>query len=181
MRELTTKFINERNGFETQIRNLKLKILEQENKFAMLVKENDRKEHELNENLSEIEAWRGRYANMEKNHNIHIEELDIQFENNKKSELEMVARELTSKHNTERSQLENQIKQLKNKNFDLDNKTSLLTNEVGKLNQSVMEKLTDVDIWKGKYQQLEKQHALQIEDINHQNEVLKKSELVNIN
>ena len=178
MRELTTKFISERNGFENQIRTLKFKILEQENKFAMLTNEIDRKEHELNEGLSEIEAWRGRYANMEKNHGTHIEELDIQFDNNKKSELEMVTRELTSRYNTEKLQLENQIRQLKNKNIDLDNKTNFLTNELEKLNQLLMEKMSDVDAWKGKYQQLEKRHVLQIEDIDHQNEVLKKYEIV---
>ena len=178
MRELTAKFIGERNGLENQIRNLKSKILEHENKYTILTNEIARKEYELNQDSCEIEAWRGRYSNLEKNHSMYIEELEMQFDSNKKFELEMIIRELTSKHHTEKLHFENQIKLLKNKNFDAENKINLLTNEVEKLNNSLMEKLGEIDAWKGKYQQLEKQFALQIQDINHQNEVIKKSEFV---
>ena len=134
----------------------------------------------MKEKIEEIENWKSRNGMLEKNNQLQIDELTVQLENKKKSEVDMNVREVSAKFNLETSSLENQLKIHKQKISDLENKCIILGAEIERLVQLNLERMNEVDSWKIKYGNLDKNTVLRMEELTIHYEIQKKNEMVHL-
>jgi len=173
------KMQDDRVMYETQIKNCKQKINDYENRLANSAADLERLNHQLEDKSSEADAWRTRHVNLEKAKTIELDEQAIHHEHEKKAALGRELGDQGLKHAVEKAQLELKIKDFKQKNIDLENRTGYLAMEVERLNRQLEEMTKDMDMLRGRYAQLEQEKDNEIDDLLDQCDDMKKQCLIN--
>ena len=126
----------------------------------------------------EIELWKGKMASLERVKAQELEEARQRGEIEKKAALDNKAAELNNKFKADKAQLEGKIKDLRQKNIDLENKMTYMKVEMERLNALYDDRTKEVDAWKDKYAQLENSRFIEVEEVRTQFETLKRNSLV---
>ena len=90
LRAITEQFNNERSQYEVRMKDVRLKIVDYENKFTYLSVEIDRLNALYEEKLKENESWRQRYQNLEHSNFAEFEEVRIQIESLKRNSMVII-------------------------------------------------------------------------------------------
>lgn len=132
----------------------------------------------LKDKTGEIELWKGKLATFERVKAQELEELRQRAELEKKVAIDAKVAEATNKFKTEKAQLEAKVKELRQKNIELENKMTYIKVEMDRLTTLYEDRTREVDAWKEKYAQLENSRFIEVEEVRTQFETLKRSSLV---
>ena len=151
-RELIAKFNSEKTPLENMLKTLKQRVLELENQATYLSVELERVNHKAAELEAESENWKSKYERLEEERTTQIEEITMEFEGYKRAHFQ--ASELEIKFNAERTSFQTEIMQLKQKIVDYENNIRNLKNENSSLQELSVERMREIENWRGKLQQL---------------------------
>jgi chromosome segregation ATPase len=174
---LTSKFLSERSELENQIRQLKGTLQEYEKHSSGFSFEIEKSNSEKKALLQEIEIWKSNIANLEKANAIKIKDLESQFESRRKYELEISLRESESKWGSEKATYDASVKLFKQKITEYENRITILTQEVDRQSKIGIDRMNEIESWKLKYAQLEKNVNIHLEEIKLQWEGQKQKDL----
>ena len=146
--------------------------------MILLTNEIERLHAALKDKGQEIELWKGKLATLERVKDQEMEEARQRAEIEKKMAVDDKIVELTNKFKVEKTQLEAKIKDLRQKNIELENKMTYFKVEIDRLNTLYDDRTREVETWKEKYAQLENSRFIEIEEVRTQFETLKRSSMV---
>lgn len=176
--DLSNRFAQEKQDYENQLRAFGQQIFEYENKVILLTNETERLHAALKDKAQEIELWKGKLATLERVKAQEMEEARQRAEIERKAAVDAKVAEMTNKFKTEKGQLEGKIKDLRQRNIELENKMTYIKVETERLGTLYDDRTKEVEGWKEKYAQLENSRFIEIEEVRTQFETLKRSSLV---
>jgi hypothetical protein len=141
LRDLNGRFGQERSEYENQIRNLRQKMMELENKIALLSGELDRLS---NEN----EQWKAKSVAQEQQRIRDMEIQKKQLEQAAQIRLEQELSQASIRFATEKQQLEAKNKDTRQKIIDAENKLTYMAVEIERLNTLYEETKKELEVWK---------------------------------
>ena len=177
MKDLSTKFINERHQLENQIRQCTSKIGEYQHENSVLRADNEKLATDIFNRQNEINAWKERLASLEKQQQSRIEQLTLEYEAKKKYEIEMALHDRESRFVGDKSNLETTNKLLKQKNIEYENKMTGLFQEITRLSKLNEDRINEIESWKVKYLEFEKNVNFHLEDIRNKWEEEKRQDM----
>jgi len=175
---MSSKYLIEKNQLENQIRQSREKILEFERHLRNAQDQNEKLALEVRGRQNEIENLKSRCNQLEKNSSATLKDLTDRFERQKSTEIEEAIKRSTMlsqaevKHLEEKekeleiknNQLENQIRELRQKLGDSQLKTSILSSEVEKCNEFIRSKDKEIENLNSKIFSLEYLKEREFED-----------------
>jgi len=146
----------EKNASEYQVHGLRTQILDLENRVTNLSSENDKLSLDLRDRYNDIQIWRDRYDALERNSNAAVQELADKLERQKRQEVEEVVSKLNTRFSIEITSLENQNRLLETRIVDYESKMTAVNEEIKRVTQLNIDRANEVDQWKVKCANLEK-------------------------
>lgn len=155
----------EKGEMDGLIASLQEKNVEYENRMVLFVIEIERLLQEKNELADTVEVLKGQMNKKEKEFNHQMKSLKDYYESGKNENFEDQVRDSTAKLNAEKSVIEYQLSNVRGRLEDLEAREHELQNEVEKYRKEALEKESEAEAWKSKYNFLEKRHNSEIEDL----------------
>jgi len=138
------KLSMEKNAAESKVKEYRQKIVELEQKNQFFTVELERLTKLLDERMRELESWKARFAELEHNKSIEVEEVRIQFDSMRRSQIGI--NDHSVRFAAERSAFETQIMQLRQKLCEFELRITDLTKENQRFNQLYAEKQKEVEM-----------------------------------
>jgi len=166
--------------YESQIRDLRQKIIEYESNMTLLTNEVQRLSIVITDKNSEIEVLKGKINTLERTKEQELQELRQKFELEQRVILEKELRDIAEKFARERAEWDIKHRDMRQKIIDYENKFTYLSVEVERLNALYEEKLKEAESWKQRYMNLEHSKFSELEQVRVQIESLKRNSMVKI-
>ena len=141
------------------------KLIDYENKMVLFVIEIERLQQEKIDLADSIEQLKEQAARREKDLNNQIKSLKDYYDSGKNENLEEQLRDSTAKLNAEKSVIEYQFNNVKGRIEELEKREQELQAEVDKYRRESLEKGSEADAWKNKYQFLERRYQNELDDL----------------
>lgn len=155
----------EKSSMNNHIGDLRKKIAEQEEALKMFATEITRLK-EVNANQGrDVEFWKNKSGNLEKQMKDELEKARNQAEIAKNMAVENERREGMGRLAAEKSAADSQIKTLKGKILDLENARTYLEKELARLKKNLADKDAEIEELKAKYSRLEIKSKSEFEEI----------------
>jgi len=152
-----------------------------ENRVHQLTSENERLIQDLRNKSNEIQGWRDRYQALERSSSLAVQEYAGQLEHQKRREMEDAINKNNNRFNMDISTLENHNRDLRGKLGEFESRLISLSSEIQKLTQINLEKTKEIDQWKSRYMNLERDARNHSEELRSSLQARTKEELEMIN
>ena len=133
----------ETSMLESRIHSLTQSVTTLESKNAFLASERDRLAAALNAKVTENEELKKKFAEFERSRNQELENLKKQFEAYKLASIDM--HQIEKQFEAERSTLQDELNQSKERCLQLENKVTRLNAENDRMHQNLIEKTREMD------------------------------------
>jgi len=183
--DLNSKLSQERQQNETQAGQLKKKISDLESKLLLVATENERWTQTVRDRDTEIENWKKRLTNVDQEYRKQMEQLREQLNTSTTQVIDIEIRNKASRLESERTFLEDKLKNSTVKTQSLEDKVDELNREIQRLRKENSENVIKIDelnarvalagdrekesqYLKEKFEQVRKAHAQELEDLKTQ-------------
>jgi len=157
---------------------MKNRISEIEQQLREAQDQNENLNYQVHDRHTEIETIKNRYVELEKSSHANMMELQERSEQRKRAEIEESVKMTASQFQTDRQNLEAQMRQLQQKNQDYQQDLFLLSQELEKMAKVNMELKNEVENLRAKNANTEKRVQMEIDQIKVQLEIQYRTERV---
>ena len=168
----------ERASADQEIKEYKSRYMDLENKLDMIVQENEKISDINNELRNELENWRIKFSNLERNHENHIEELKKHWDSARRAQIDLEVQNETSHMRAEfrrqelqaerdRKVIQEQKLEIQQMELDLQafNLLRARIEEQERIIITLESERDRVEIYKSKLEEIEYKHREEIEQV----------------
>jgi len=157
---------------------MKNRIAEIEAQLREAQDQNENLGYQVRERHTEIETVKNRYQELEKSSTANMMDLQRENEKRKRAEIEESVKMAASQFQVDRQGLENQIRQLQQKNQDYQQDLFILSQELEKMSKLNIELKNEIDNLRVKNANAEKRVQMEVDQIKVQLEIQYRGERV---
>ena len=172
MKELTTRFVDERNGLENQLRRMRDRIGHLEH----LIQDTEERNHHLldetRRNIEENENLKQMVDEVERNSAQSINDLNDKLELQKNREIEELVKRSNNQHESVKRGFETDLITTQNKLESAQREITFLNEEVAKLTDLHRNAMIELDLQRESNNKLKIQYQTEVSSQKYQNDIL---------